>query len=59
MAARFRRFHRDERGLESLQVVLILALAAIILALLKWLWPVIQEWFKRTLDAAIKSWDAG
>lgn len=58
MKARAGRFHRDERGLESLQVVLIVAIAAIILALLKWLWPVIKDWFKKALDNTA-NWDVG
>jgi Flp pilus assembly pilin Flp len=40
-----KKFHRDEQGLEALQVVLIVAIAAIILALLKTFWPQIKQWF--------------
>jgi hypothetical protein len=33
-----RRIHEDERGLETLQVVMIIAIAAIFLALIKYFW---------------------
>ncbi len=38
-------FHKDERGMEALQVILIVAIAAIVLALLKFAWPSIKTWF--------------
>ncbi|HEY7311857.1 MAG TPA: hypothetical protein VH643_21010 [Gemmataceae bacterium] len=40
-----RRIHNDERGLETLQVVMIIAIAALILGLLKLAWPTIKTWF--------------
>lgn len=45
MVKSLRKFHRDERGLEALQVIMIVAIAAIILALLKFAWPGIKKWF--------------
>jgi hypothetical protein len=42
---RLRSFHRDEKGLEALQVILIVAIAAIILALLKAYWQDVKNWF--------------
>jgi hypothetical protein len=47
------RLHRDEEGLEALQVVIIVAIAAIILALLKSLWPGIKKWFKTSVEQVI------
>ncbi len=40
-----RRFHDDEEGLEALQVVLIVAIAAVILGLLKLYWEDVKNWF--------------
>ncbi len=49
----FKRFHKDERGLETLQVVLIVAIAAIILALLKTFWPQISKFFSHNVTTVI------
>jgi hypothetical protein len=38
MLKSLRRIHEDERGLETLQVVFIIAIAAIVLALVKYFW---------------------
>jgi hypothetical protein len=38
-----KRLHDDERGLEVIQVVIILAIAAIVLALVKIFWNQIKE----------------
>lgn len=40
----FKRLHDDEDGLETLQVVCIVAVAAIILAIIKVYWQEIKEW---------------
>jgi len=40
-----RNFHRDEKGMEALQVILIVAIAAIILAFLKYYWQDVKNWF--------------
>ena len=39
-----RRFHDDERGLEAMQVVMIIAIAALILALVKLFWSDVKNW---------------
>lgn len=49
MTSWLKRFHKDERGLETLQVVLIVAIAAIILALLKAFWTPISTFFKNNI----------
>ncbi len=45
-----KKFHKDEKGLEALQVILIVAIAAIILALLKAFWPDVKNFFKRSIE---------
>ena len=50
-----RRIHTDERGLETLQVVMIIAVAALVLALVKLTWPSIQAWFNKLVQA-ITGW---
>ncbi|MCU0703146.1 MAG: hypothetical protein MUF18_04055 [Fimbriiglobus sp.] len=44
------RFHRDDRGLEALQVVMIIAIAALVLALVKLFWGSIKTWFTELTD---------
>lgn len=46
---RLYRFHRDEKGLEALQVIMIVAIAAVILGLLKLTWWDIKNWFTVTV----------
>lgn len=41
-----RQFHDDEAGLEALQVVMILAVAAVALIAVKTQWTTISQWFK-------------
>jgi len=41
-----RAFHEDEDGMEALQVVIIVAIAAVVLGLLKIFWPEIKSWTK-------------
>ncbi len=44
-----RRFHNDEAGLEALQVVMILAVAAVALIAVKTQWNNISQWFKSVM----------
>lgn len=46
---RLQRFHRDEVGMSSLQVIMIVAIAAVILGLLKLTWWDIKNWFTVTV----------
>lgn len=46
-AHRLRSFHDDEGGLESLQTVIVVAIAALILVGLFAFWGEIKIWFKR------------
>ncbi len=48
---RISRFNKDQRGLETLQVVLIIAVAAIILALIVNQWPNIKSWAEQAIQA--------
>jgi hypothetical protein len=49
-----RAFHEDEEGLEALQVVMIIAIAAAILIAVMKLWPHVQEWFSKETDQILK-----
>lgn len=51
-----KKLHRDEEGLETLQVVMIVAIAAIILALLKIFWADIKKWFGDSTKDTTKDW---
>lgn len=48
---RIANFDKDERGMETLQVVLIVAVAAIILALIVNQWPNIKTWAENAIKA--------
>lgn len=43
-------FHNDEAGLEALQVVMILAVAAVALIAVKTQWESISQWYKGVMD---------
>ena len=45
-----RKFHDDEAGLEALQVVMILAIAAVALIAVKTQWETISTWFKEMME---------
>jgi hypothetical protein len=45
-----REFHNDEAGLEALQVVMILAVAAVALIAVKTQWNNISQWFKSVME---------
>ena len=40
-----RKFHQNEKGLEALQVVMIIAIAAVCLIAVKYKWDEIRDWF--------------
>lgn len=48
-----RSFHRNEAGLEILQVVMILAVAAVALIAVKYKWDDIKEWFNDVMGQAV------
>jgi hypothetical protein len=43
-------FHKEEKGMETLQVVLIIAVAAVILAIFVRLWPEIRDWAEQVIE---------
>jgi hypothetical protein len=51
MLKSLRRIHEDEAGLETLQVVMIIAIAAIFLALIKFFWADIKAWATKLVQA--------
>jgi hypothetical protein len=54
----FRRLHRREEGLETIQVAMIVAAAALMLAVMMRWWPLITAWFDQTIREVV-SWKAG
>jgi hypothetical protein len=51
MLKSLRRIHEDERGMESLQTIVIMAVAALILVVVVKLWPNIKNWFTSAVNA--------
>ena len=49
--AAIRAFHEDEEGLEALQVVMIIAIAAMILIAVKTMWTPVQTWFEEKVNS--------
>lgn len=52
-----RSFHNDEDGMEAIQVVLILAIAAVALLVVKGKWDGIKSFFNENVDQAAE-WSA-
>lgn len=46
---RWRQFHDDEDGLETLQIVMIAGLAALIMIVIVAFWKDIRGWFKKII----------
>ena len=57
MLTSLKKIHKDEKGMETLQVVAILAVSAIILSVIGVFWKEIKEWYKKNLEGAKKDWD--
>ena len=55
----FTKFHNDEAGLEAMQVVMILAVAAVALIVVKTQWNLVKGWFDKNSGEAIKGWAGG
>lgn len=53
-ATSIRRFHNEEDGIESIQVVMILAIAAVALLVIKNKWEDIKSFFNDNTDQAIE-----
>ena len=54
MRKALRYLHRDERGMEVLQVVMILAVSSIVLLFLKFAWFDIKKWFKDSVNTVLE-----
>lgn len=52
-----RKFHNDEAGLEALQVVMILAVAAVALIAVKTQWTTVKGWYDTVMGNATSGWD--
>ena len=48
-----RNFHDDEAGLEALQVVMILAVAAVALIAVKTQWGTIKTWYDQVMGLSL------
>ena len=44
-----RRMHDDEEGMSALQVVMILAIAAVVLGVIKLAWNPVKNWFLKNI----------
>ena len=55
---KLKKFHQDEAGFEAIQVVMILAVAAIALIAVKNQWGKISAWFEKVMGEGIgdKNW---
>ena len=53
-----RKFHNDEAGLEALQVVMILAVAAVALIAVKTQWSTVKTWYNTVMGDATSGWDS-
>ncbi len=53
-SALIERFHSDEEGVNTLEIVMLLAVAAIVIAAIFVFWNQIWNWAKGLLDSTIK-----
>ena len=51
------RIHQDERGMETLQTVMLIAVAAIVLLFVKMYWEDIKDWFSELVDQVL-GWES-
>jgi Flp pilus assembly pilin Flp len=54
MSRLLKKLHKDEAGLKTLETVAILAIACIILAVIKYFWNDIKEWFDKKASVVTK-----
>jgi len=57
MLKSLKKLHKDEKGMETLQVVAILAVSAIILSVIAYFWKDIKAWYKGNAKEATDQWD--
>ena len=53
LATSVKRFHNEEKGMEALQVVLIIAVAAVIMAFFVRFWPDVRDWAEEVITNLI------
>ena len=53
ITAAIRKFNNDEAGLEALQVVMILAVAAVALIAVKTQWTTISQWYSDVMGEGV------
>lgn len=53
LQSKLNNFHQDEAGLEALQVVMILAVAAVALIVVKTQWDKIRDWFNDVMGQGV------
>lgn len=54
MSKAVRSFHEDEEGMETIQVVMLVAIAALVLITIKMFWGKIKQWATGNVDKAAK-----
>jgi Flp pilus assembly pilin Flp len=52
-----RAFHEDEEGMEALQIVMIVAMAAVCLIAIVKFWPTVKTWFSKETSEVTKMKD--
>ena len=50
----FKKFHNDEAGLEALQIVMIIAIAALVLIAIRNKWPEVRDWMNDQVDGIME-----
>ena len=50
------RFHKNEDGIEAIQVVMILAIAAVALIVVRTQWSSIKGWFNEQVSDSVDGW---
>lgn len=56
LSSAVRKFHQDEAGIEAIQVVMILAIAAVALIVIKGKWSDIKSWFEQQVGDSTSGW---
>jgi len=51
---RLKRLHDDEEGMESLQIIVIVAIAGVIFALVRVSWVRIRLWYRLSVDSVVR-----
>ena len=49
-----RKLHDDEEGMESLQIIMIVAIAGVVFALVRVYWVRIRLWYRLSVDSVVR-----